>query len=75
MKILKTLIETNNDSEILAYIKGDFATKIDSYIDIVNKIPKLEEDYLSLQLDGIERQKKIDDMLETSITCCKNLKP
>lgn len=62
MKKLKNLIVYGTDGEILSYIKGDFSTRIDEYIDIERKIQQLKRELLELTKIGHQRQDELAEL-------------
>lgn len=63
MKQLKTLIEEGDNNKIISYIKGDFSKKINTYINSLEQVPTLQNQVLEMQIKGLERQKKLDEII------------
>lgn len=56
LKQLKKLLFKNEPSEILAYVKGEFSTHLDTYINMSENVAQLENQVKKMRLDSLDRQ-------------------
>ncbi|MPM00591.1 hypothetical protein SDC9_46818 [bioreactor metagenome] len=61
MNKLKELLKTGNDEQILNYVKNDLAPNIDTYVETVKEVPKLQNELTKLQIESIKRQIEIEE--------------
>jgi len=64
LKHLKDLLIEGNNGKILNYVRGEFSTNLDTYINLSQQVSQTQIECLEMQKKGLERQKKLEDLIK-----------
>lgn len=65
MRKLRDLMFNGTQTELMKYVNGEFKKKIDKYIECLDKVSTIEDEYTKLQIKSIERQKILEEVLKS----------